>query len=276
MPDTAAKVIDIHHHVGAAPAISAGTLTDEEIRRAEDQDLATRLAFMDANGIDQAVLLPGSGGGTPNGFADRCDRNTRVAAYRDREPTRFAAALGSVSPSDGDLALDEIERCFGELGMAGLVWHHRFDGVTIDHGQMDAFLSRLATHGKPAFVHILADSTLEAPWRLEILADRFPEVQFLALDAFSSVTQSHWMPYLASKHPNIAFDTAMMVSCGHFIDDFVAKIGAERLCFGTDFYSSPRLFGVPLPLVETRALGFTRAQEDAILGGNAQRILGLA
>jgi hypothetical protein len=50
------------------------------------------------------------------------------------------------------------------------------------------FLERLAEHGGLAFVHIVADSAFEAPWRLEMLADAFPNLTFVALDAFSSGT----------------------------------------------------------------------------------------
>jgi predicted TIM-barrel fold metal-dependent hydrolase len=267
-------VIDIHHHVGAAPAVG-GVARSSGDERSLDADYERRVTFMAEHGIDAAVLFPASGGPAPNGFVDRAAANTQLAAYRDRDPQRFVAALGAVNPNDGELAIDEIDRCVETLGMRGIVWHHRFDGMPMDHAAMDRMLPRLAHHKIPAFVHILADSTLEAPWRLEILADRYPEIQFVALDAFSCTSHAHWMQYIASKHDNICFDTAAMVAVGHGFDGFVEKHGAHRLCLGTNFYTSPRLFAAPAPLNELRALGFAPEDLNQILGGNARRILGL-
>jgi predicted TIM-barrel fold metal-dependent hydrolase len=184
--------------------------------------------------------------------------------------------LGTVDPADGPAAADEIDRCVEVLGLRGIAWHHRFIGQAMDDARMDACLEKLAEHRLPAFVHIIADSTLEAPWRLEALASRFPEQQFVALDAFSSANQSHSLPHIAANHPNIAFDTAVMISVGHMIDRFIETAGSDRLCLGTNFYSFPRLFSTPFPLAEIHELGLAPDALRAVLGGNARRILGLS
>jgi predicted TIM-barrel fold metal-dependent hydrolase len=140
---------------------------------------------------------------------------------------------------------------------------------------MDAFIDRLEHHGVPAFVHIIADSKLESPWRLEVLADRHPNATFVALDGFSAPDQAHWMTYLATKHPNIVFDTGVMVSVAHLIESFVARNGAERLLLGTDFYSMPKLFNHPFPIYELLESELDDAQVQAILGDNGRRLLGI-
>ena len=263
-------VVDIHHHVGRLDAVarSSGGGSAPSL----EDDIAARLRYMDDHHIAEAVIMPANGYPAPNGLEDTKRVNDFVARYRDRRPDRFTAALGTVSPLEGDGALDEIDRCLTELGMKAIVWHHRFQGTVLDHPMMDAFLDRLKQHGVPAFVHIIADSTLESPWRLEILADRHPDLTFVALDGFSSPDQAHWMTYLASKHPNIIFDTGVMISVAHLVESFVARIGAHRLLLGTDFYSFPKLFNHPFPIYELLSSSLTDEECAAILGGNARAL----
>jgi len=268
------RIFDLHHHVGTLDMVSrAGTPGATAGDMAADAD--RRIAFMDAHNIAQALIMPANGYPAPDGIAATRRINDGIATYRDRNPDRFPAALGTVSPLEGDAALDEIDRCIGDLGMKGIVWHHRFQGTAVDHPMMDRLLARIEEHGVPAFIHIIADSTLESPWKLEMLADRFPGITFVALDGFSSPDHAHWMPYLASKHPNIVFDTGVMVPVSHLVESFVAKVGAERLLLGTDFYSSPKLFSHPFPVYELLASDLTHGDCEKILGGNARQLLGL-
>ncbi|CAO3363382.1 amidohydrolase family protein [Azospirillum palustre] len=272
------QVFDLHHHVGSLDIVGAkgGGARGGGAGGGMAADAEQRIAFMDRHGIAQALLMPSNGYQAPNGIADTRRVNDSVAEYRDRWSDRFPAALATVSPLEGDAALDEIDRCIQVLGMKGIVWHHRFQGCAIDHPRMDALLERVRHHGVPAFIHIIGDSKLESPWKLEVLAERFRDVQFVALDAFSSPDFAHWMPHIARRHPNILFDTGVMVPVSHMIERFVREAGAHRLLLGTDFYSSPKLFSVPFPLLEILASDLTDGDCAEILGGNARRLLGLA
>lgn len=263
---------DIHHHVGSLDIVSGAA--GNAVPTLED-DIERRLAYMDENNIAQVMLMPSNGYAAPDGIAATRRVNDYVARYRDTLPRRFPAAVGTVSPLDGPGAVAELDRCIEGLGMKGIVWHHRFQGTAIDHPMMDPFLERLQHYKLPAFIHLIADSSLESPWRLEILADRYPDVQFVALDGFSSPDHAHWMPYLASKHPNIIFDTGVLVSVSHLIEIFVRKVGAHRLLLGTDFYSFPKLFNTAFPLNEILASDLTDEECRAILYGNAKRLLSI-
>lgn len=265
-------VFDLHHHVGSLDIVGKGPQGAGDMVADADK----RIAFMDRHGIAQALLMPSNGYQAPDGIADTRRVNDRVAEYRDRWSARFPAALGTVSPLEGDAALDEIDRCVEVLQMKGIVWHHRFQGCAIDHPWMDALLERVRHHGVPAFIHIIGDSKLESPWKLEVLAERFPDVRFVALDAFSSPDFAHWMPHIARRHPNIVFDTGVMVPVSHMIETFVRSAGAHRLLLGTDFYSSPKLFSSPFPLTEILASDLPDEECALILGGNARLLLGLA
>ena len=273
---TGYDIYDLHQHVGPlAGLLRTGNwfLEDEAELR---QDVDSRLAFMDKFGIRQASVMPGNGYPVADGIEGTRRVNDYVLRYRNMCPDRLAACYGTVNPLEGVKALKEIDRCIDELGMSGMMWHHRFMGVVIDHAMMDEFVSRLQDHGKPAFIHLIADSKLESPWRLERLADRHPDATFVALDAFSSPDHSQWMPYIAEKHPNIMFDTGVMVSVGHLIENFLAVAGPERLLLGTNFYSQPQLFHSPFPLTEFLNSDIEEAALRKILGGNARKLLGLA
>jgi predicted TIM-barrel fold metal-dependent hydrolase len=277
-PMRAAKdfhLFDLHHHIGTLHGVSgsvsgpsAGTWTIEK-------DAERRVAFMDTYDIEQALLMPTTGYAAPDGIAATCRVNDEVARYRDRRRDRFPVAVGTVSPLDGERGVDEIDRCIRDLGMQGIVWHHRYQGASINHPIMDAFLERVRFHKVPAFVHIIATSTLESPWRLEVLAEKYRDITFVGLDGFSSGNQSQWMPYLAARHPNILFDTGVLTSNANLIENFVHKVGAERLLLGTDFYSSPKVFNCPYPILELLASELEDAQLLQILGGNARRLFGL-
>ncbi len=268
------RIIDIHHHVGDVGPLAGLAAAVNPSERME-ADIAVRLAYMDANGIDEAVIMPSNGGPAPRGFEDRRADNDRIAAYRDANRSRFIAALGTVDPKDQDLALREIDRCVTELGLAGIVWHHRFLGIPINHPFMDTLLDRVQTHQVPAFVHVIAESTFESPWRLEALAQRHREVTFVALDGFSGVSNAQWMIHLAKNNENILFDTGVLISVAHMLAEFVDTVGADRLLLGTDFYSTPQLFCSPFPIGELNAMELSEAQLEAICSDNARRLLRL-
>src|SRR3954447_10140375 len=88
-------------------AIPAGAGTPEELAEREVQ---TRLATMDATGVDQAVLIPGHGYIRADGLADTRRDSHRIAAAPDRLPSPSPAAIGVIEPMYGALGLDEVQR----------------------------------------------------------------------------------------------------------------------------------------------------------------------
>lgn len=268
-------VFDIHHHVGALAGLLEASGWFREDPEELKADVNRRVAFMDRQGIRQALLMPGNGYPNARGIEDTRKVNDYVKRYQSVAPDRFPAVVGTVNPLEGKDALVEIERCIEKLGMNGMVWHHRFLGTILDHSMMNPFLDQLQRYNLPAFVHIIADSKLESPWRLEKLADRHPDVTFVALDGFSSPDQAQWMPYLASRHGNIVFDTGVMVSVGHLVQNFLSAVGPERLVLGTDYYSEPELFSHAFPVAELLASDIDDASLRAILGDNARKLLNL-
>ncbi|MCL8207335.1 MAG: amidohydrolase family protein [Actinomycetia bacterium] len=264
------RIVDVHHHVGV--------LSLSEVRGTKVEpfaDLSSRLALMDEHGIAQACLFPANSYPQAQGILDTQRQNDYIAEYRARRPDRFPAACAVVEPLHGEAAVREVRRVFEELGVNGLVFHHRFQGGPINAANMYPILDAARGYHRPIFVHVIAESQLESPWRLEELADAYPDVTFVALDAFSSPSQSQWMSYIATKHANIYFETGAMTSVGNRLAMFLARHGSDRLIYGSDCYMTPRGYAVPHPKNELLALGLARDDLERIFWRNAYRVLGL-
>jgi predicted TIM-barrel fold metal-dependent hydrolase len=117
-------ILDMHTHLN-----DASTLTAQQL----DSELDRRLAALDARGVRQAVIAADHRYLRPDGIKDTRRVNDRIAAYRDALPERFPAAVGIVEPLYGERGLDEIVRCKEALGLVGLSFHTRFQGVSADN-----------------------------------------------------------------------------------------------------------------------------------------------
>jgi predicted TIM-barrel fold metal-dependent hydrolase len=277
MRDHGYDVLDVHHHVGDAFTALGGDLdpargmSEAEYDRVE---LASRLEIMDAGGVRQAVVIPGHGYLRPNGIADTRRINDAIARYRDRMPDRFPVAVGIVEPQHGAALLDEIDRCHDELGLAGISFHTRFQGVSLDSRWITAAVERLAQRGMVPIVHAMDETPEEALWKLAALARAVPETPILALDPFCSYEATRQCSFAAELAPNIIFDTSLSYNFDS-IEDFARRFGAERVAFGTDLYSWPVGKRVSHLLAQIAASGLADRDKALILGGTARRLFDL-
>ena len=166
------EVLDIHHHLGA---LNGGSLQEGD--GWQDRDYANRVRIMEANGVGAAAILAATGYIQADGIKDTMRSNDVVASYRKRDPHRFPIACGIVEPLHGTRSLDELERMKYELGLDGVVWHSRFQGVAVDHPLMRPLLKKVRELGLVPLIHTNAESNLEAVWRLERLAVEFPDIK---------------------------------------------------------------------------------------------------
>lgn len=262
-------VIDVHHHIGPRDRI-AGPVSAFELTTAVDR----HLAILDRYGIDACCLIP-SHNARMRTLDDVRRLNDYVAAARDRAPDRFVAAIGTVDPSFTEEAREEIERCARDLGFRAMAWHPRFQGVATDSPSMVDLVRHTVELGLPVFMHMLAESTHEAPWRLAKVAEMFPEGQFVALDAFTSHGQSLWVAQFGGALTNVSFELALIMSSSTAIVAFAERWGADRLLFGSDYYEGmQRRF--PVGLHEVRDSDLPPEVQERILGGNAERLLGFS
>jgi len=263
------KILDVHHHLGS---LMGGSLQEENSW--QDRDYDNRVRIMDANGVSHAAILAATGYIQADGIRDTMRSNDTVAAYRKRDPRRFPVACGIVEPLHGARSLEELSRIKHELRLEGVVWHHRFQGVPVDHQLMRPLLKKVSELELVPVVHTNAESNMEAVWRLERLALEFPELNFVALDALTTNANSQLVLDVAKRTPNILFDTAHVRSAV-YIRRFVESVGSHRLAFGSLFYSYPASYERSATLEEVRSAQISTEDMENILWLNAKRLFGL-
>ena len=269
-------VFDVHHHVGRAfDALGGDLASDEEQARMAAVEVGERLRIMDEGGVRQAMVIPGHGYLRPHGIADTRALNDGIAAYRDAHPDRFPVACGIVEPSHGAASLGEIDRCAADLGLVGLSFHTRFQGVSLDSQWILRYLERMGEVGLVPIIHAMDDTPEEALWKLAATARKLPDLTIVALDPFSGFEATRQCFHVAEIAPNVVFDTSLSYNFD-FIEDFARRFGAQRVVFGTDLYSHPVGRRISHLLGQIERCSLSDDEKAAILGGNARRLLGVS
>lgn len=271
------EVLDVHHHVGNAFRALGGNLESAPEIGAEEyaaKEIASRIEIMEAAGVQQALVIPGHGYERSRGIADTRAENDAIARYRDTDPKRFPGAIGIVEPRDGAESLAELDRAKHELGLVGISFHTRFQGVSLDSQWILKYVARMANLGLVPVIHAMNETPEEALWKLAVVARSIPDTPILALDAFGSYEATRECSFIAEVAPNIVFDTSLSYNFD-FIEDFARQFGVDRVAFGTDLYSTPvgRRISHLLPQIKDSAL--SRAEKQQILAGNARRLFSI-
>jgi len=265
---TMTKILDIHHHMGPRDRLT-GASGDYDFEAAAQK----HIRVLDEYGFDQAAIIA-SHNQMVTGPADARWLNTRIAAVVAAHSERFAAAIGTVDPGLGDAGLAEIEYAVTELGMRALAWHSRFTGMPTDSPTIIAYVRLCAELGVPVLIHAMAESAFEVMWRVVRIAQLVPAARILALDAFTSLTQVEYIVNVAAQTPNLQYETAVLRSSSMYLQRLVDEHGPEKIVFGSDYYDDTRT-RAPGAISELGAMELTEAQRDAILGGNARKLLGI-
>jgi predicted TIM-barrel fold metal-dependent hydrolase len=263
-------IFDLHQHFGALIGVPGAGRNGASSMEA---DCANRLAFMDSFGIAMAAIMPGHSYSAPSGLTDITAMNDALHAYGALAPDRFAALFGTVDPRHGRECLPEIARVYA-MGFRGLSWHHRMQGLPIDHAVMFDVVERMDDLGMIGLFHCYANGDFESPWRLRRLAERFPRTTFFALDAMTSPENLEQLLGIAERCDNLFIDLTSTLLGGRGIRQAVERVGAGRLVFGSNFYSMSRVDRVDA-LEALDAAGLDERDRSAILSGNARRLLGI-
>jgi uncharacterized protein len=263
-------VFDCHHHFGSLIFASGENSETFASAHLDQKEAERRLGWMQDAEIDRALIMPVNRYLRPNGVADTRAVNDAVAAYRDRDSNHFPVALGITEPLHGEEGLREIARIDSELGMVGVSYHTRWQGVATDDPWVTRGLEILQERRMLAFIHAHADSNMEAPFMIRSLAYRFPELPIIVADALSSPTQAGQLLSDARECGNIYFETSCAWNI-RAITRAVDTLGPSRLLFGSDTYSA-YMIGMNTPRL-IRELGLGSEAETAILSGNLLRLL---
>jgi predicted TIM-barrel fold metal-dependent hydrolase len=276
-------VIDAHIHIFPPEVVAgrerflaldphfAALYANPRARLATAEDA---LASMDRNGIDGAFAL---GFGWSDLALCRMHNDYLLDVQR-RLPGRFAG-FAAIQPKAGELALAEVARAIGG-GLRGV-------GELMPHGQgyqlddwavIDPFAETLAALGRPLVVHVSepvghvyagkGDVSPVAAWQL---AARHPTLKSVFAHWGGGLPFYELMPEVHAALRNTFYDSAATTYLYDFkIFPIAADLcGADRIFFGTDY---PLLRQGPF-LERVRALGLPKVTLEAILGGNAARLV---
>jgi predicted TIM-barrel fold metal-dependent hydrolase len=259
------RVFDIHAHFDPpSENFSDFGPPDEVIAK----DYSQRVKYLDRNGIEQSVLTTGFQYRRTEGIASTRKVNDLVATYVAKHSDRFPVGIGTVQLSDGEASLQELERMAKDLKFKGVIWHHGYTGFNIDHEFMRPILRQARDMKLIPFIHCRQPEH-ESVWRLEILAEEFPDMTFVALDTFTTGEDREHAARILARRKNIVCDTGACVYNGErTIETFVKRFGAERLLAGGDG-------GATLNLQVVRNAQLTPQEKQMVLSGNARKLLNL-
>ena len=263
------EICDIHHHLGS---LTGGSLQEGEGWM--DRDYASRVAMMQDNQVDCVAILAATGYIQADGIGATMRSNDAVAEYRKRDPKRFPVAAGIVEPLHGVRSLDELDRIKHVLHLEGVVWHNRFQGLAVDHELMRPLLRRVSELGLVPFLHTNAESNLEAAWRLERLANEFPELTFIAMDAMAGNAHSQMVLEIAKRTTNIIWDNSG-AHHARFLLRFVEEAGPEQLVLGSTYYSFPPSYARNRSLELILESGMREEDMAKVLALNVKRLFKL-
>jgi uncharacterized protein len=262
------RIIDCHTHVfpdAIAAAAIASLEAEGDVVAVYDGTVSGLLETMDRAGVATSVVQPVAT--KPSQVRSINDWAVGVASER-------IIGFGAMHPDLEDPA-GEIARMHA-LGLRGFKMHSEYQSFAPDDPRLDPIWDAAAGHGMIAFFHAGADIAFPTvrgtPEAFAGLLDRWPGLT-VVLAHLGGFQQWEGVAALLAGR-DVWLDTSYTL--GHLPDDRFVEIvrahGADRVLFGSDGpWTDP---GVEI--AHLRSLGLTTAELAAILGANAERLLGRA
>lgn len=278
-------IIDAHTHMFPSEVREhPGAVEEEEVafklmfghggsRMASPESM---LEDMDAAEVDMAVLCP-----FPWTTMRRCEENNRyLLEVSASHPDRFLA-FAVVNPRHGERALREARRCL-EAGARGLGELHPqpqgFDPTQEDimaplAGLAKEFDVPLLIHVNEPVGHNYPGKGPVTPGEIYRLVSSFPGVKFILPHWGGGLPFYELMPEVAEACADVYYDSAAspFLYRSQIYTLAAAAAGGHKILFATDYPLLP--YGRTLEDAE-RGLE-DAALRQAVLGGNAARLLGI-
>jgi predicted TIM-barrel fold metal-dependent hydrolase len=231
---------------------------------------------MDGAGVSHAVVHAEYEYGDP---AD--ELNEAVAALVARVPDRFSGyGTVSLAPLRVMRAVAQVAHC-AELGLRGINIQPSFFGMPIDHAQLYPVYARASELGLGVGIHTGVNYTShlpikhDHPLQLDQVACDFPDLLLVACHA--GWPWGAELVAVARKHPNVYLEFGGLApkyvgSPGtgwEVVFRFMNSLLSQQVLFGTDW----PVFPMPRAIAEWRELALKPAVLEALLGGNAGRLL---
>lgn len=239
------------------------------------------LRAMDDAGVERAVLL--------GWYWERmasCRMQNRFYAECVRTHPDRLSAFATVHPGEGmTAALEELAwaRDAGMRGVGELSPHSV--GWVMSDPVLAAVLQRAGEWGMPVNLHVTEPDSRDYPGKVETPLQDFAAIA--RKHAKTTFILAHWggrLPLVLDEPlpPNLWFDTAAtpLLYAQSFWREFVTKVGAERVLFGSDFPLNlyPAIDAEPNMtrlVAEVHRSELTALQLKTVLADNARRLLKL-
>lgn len=280
-------IIDIHTHT-FPEKIAASTIDKlahtSHTRPYSNGTSAGLQSSMAQAGVDCSVILPVA---TNTRQVSRV--NDSSAQINEHFSETGILSLGCIHPDLPDWK-EELDR-IAALGMKGIKIHPVYQGVAVDDPRYLRIFDRCGQLGLTVVAHAGLDIGFPGevkcspamflnairqvgPVKL-VLAHmggwrNWDEVEELLVETEVCLDTSYALGEISDLDDHFSPEERLLMSEEQFVR-MVRKFGAHRICFGTD---SP-WGGQRENLAMLRALPLTAEELGAILGGNAQRILGI-
>jgi aminocarboxymuconate-semialdehyde decarboxylase len=270
-----------------------------------------RLTDLDAMGIDMQLVCPPPPQlyyTVPIEIAVEATKmiNDGLAEYVGRKPDRFVA-LGGVPLSDGEEAAKELERCMRTLRFKGVEILTNVAGKELSDPAFEPFWRKAEELGALVMIHPngfthadrftrfyfnnVIGNPLETTIALHYLIfdgvlERHPNLKILAvhgggyLGAYSGRIDHAWgarsdshgsLPLPPTSYlKKIYFDTVVFTPIQ--LEALVKTFGSDRVLMGTDYPFDMAYFD---PIEHVVTSGLDTFSAEAIVGGNAKKLLGL-
>lgn len=281
-------IVDFHTHTFperiAAPTIQK-LAHMSHIKPFSDGSNSGLAASMAAAGVDYSVVLP-----VATNTRQVCHVNDSAAQVNDNYRKTGIISFGCMHPDFPDWK-EELAR-IANMGLKGIKLHPVYQDVDLDDLRYLRILDRcgelgliVLTHagldiGIPGKVNCSPDMTLRAlkqvgPVRM-ILAHmggwrNWDQVEELLVDTDAYLDTSFTLGRMTPLGDGFYGPSELNMMEEEQFLRMVREFGADRLVFGTD---SP-WGGQAEDVARFRALPLTDEEKAAILGGNAQKLLGL-
>ncbi len=262
-------IVDFHTHCFPDDLAARALPRLEEragVKAALDGTLGALRRSMGRAGIDVSVVQqiatrPGQER-TINGWA---------AAVRDQGIICF----GSLHPDSPDWR-EELRRLIG-LGLPGVKFHPDYQDFFADDPKMFPIYESVCAAGLPILFHAgidigLPDPCHGRPQMLRKVFDRFPEGKWIAAHLGGYLCWDEVRDQLIGRPVYLDTSYTFHRLGAEGMRELIRAHGADRILFGSDSPWADQARAVE----EIKSLGLAAAEEEAVLGGNARRLLGEA
>jgi aminocarboxymuconate-semialdehyde decarboxylase len=297
------------HSLFAQAVAGPGAALGEEFRT-RMTDNALRLKEMDAMGVDIQVISP-SILQQCTYFAEaqealKMERvgNDRVAEAVAQHPDRLVG-LGSVPMQDASLAAQELERCVRDLKLKGVIISSNVNGAEIGEAKFKPFWAKAEQLGATIFIHpagspdprmrkhrmlITLGQPLEEAFAMSSLLyegvmDEFPKLKIVMAHG------GGFLPFYTGRHDNDYRNRPQASRLKGDFSSYLPRFYYDTVLFNPDmleflatkvplsnlFLASDYPFAEKRPVEYIRrAKTISRRDQDAILGANCARVMGIS